>query len=92
MQPIYGLTAFGFLIFYLFAGKMPIVLGIAAVIGAKIVLDLAFHLWSIRVYRRWLEPSVSLSPWLAVLASLIEPFTVQLLRHAAAIWGWMNFV
>lgn len=92
VQPIYGLTAFGLLIFYLFAGKMPIVLGIAAVIGAKIVLDLTFHLWSIRVYRRWLGPSVSLSPWLAVLASLIEPFTFQLLRHAAAIWGWMNFV
>lgn len=92
VQPIYGLTAFALLVIYLFIGKMPIVLGIAAVIGAKIIVDLAFHLWSLSLYRRWLGQSVKLSPWLAVLASLVEPFSFQLLRHVAAIWGWLIFL
>ena len=61
-------------------------------LGAKIALDLAFHLWSIVLYRRWLGPGVRLSPLLALAAAVAEPFTFQLLRHAAAMWGWATFL
>jgi cellulose synthase/poly-beta-1,6-N-acetylglucosamine synthase-like glycosyltransferase len=92
VQPIYGLTAFGLLIGYLVTGRTATVLAISGVIGAKIALDLAFHLWSIVLYRRWLGPGVRLSPVLALAAALAEPFTFQLLRHSAAMWGWATFL
>jgi cellulose synthase/poly-beta-1,6-N-acetylglucosamine synthase-like glycosyltransferase len=92
VQPIYGLTAFGLLIWYLATGKIGVVFAISGVIGAKIALDLAFHLWSILLYRRWLGAGVRLSPLLALAAAVAEPFTFQLLRHAAAMWGWATFL
>jgi cellulose synthase/poly-beta-1,6-N-acetylglucosamine synthase-like glycosyltransferase len=92
VQPIYGLTAFGLLLLYLFTRRIGVVLAISGVIGAKIALDLAFHLWSILLYRRWLGPGVRLSPFLALAAAVAEPFTFQLLRHTAAMWGWVTFL
>ncbi len=92
VQPIYGLTAFGLLLWYLFTGRIAVVFAISGVIGAKIALDLAFHLWSILLYRRWLGPGVRLSPLLALAAAVAEPFTFQLLRHTAAMWGWTTFL
>jgi cellulose synthase/poly-beta-1,6-N-acetylglucosamine synthase-like glycosyltransferase len=92
VQPIYGLTAFGLLLWYLVTGRIGLVFAISGVIGAKIALDLAFHLWSIVLYRRWLGPGVRLSPLLALAAAVAEPFTFQLLRHAAAMWGWATFL
>jgi cellulose synthase/poly-beta-1,6-N-acetylglucosamine synthase-like glycosyltransferase len=92
VQPIYGLTAFGLLIFYLATGRFGTVFAISGVIGAKIALDLAFHLWSVMLYRRWLGPRVRLSPLAALAAAVAEPFTFQLLRHVAAMWGWVTFL
>jgi cellulose synthase/poly-beta-1,6-N-acetylglucosamine synthase-like glycosyltransferase len=92
VQPIYGLTAFGLLIFYLVTGRIGTVFAISGVIAAKIGLDLAFHLWSVMLYRRWLGPGVRLSPVLALAAAVAEPFTFQLLRHGAALWGWSTFL
>ena len=61
------------------------------VIGTKIVIDLAFHLWSIRLYRHWAggPPMGSVA---AVAASLVEPFSFQLLRHTGAALGWVTFL
>ena len=92
VQPIYGLTAFGLLITNLVTGRLGILLAISGVIGAKIALDLAFHLWSVMLYRRWIGPGVRLSPLLAIAAAVAEPFTFQLLRHVAALWGWSTFL
>jgi cellulose synthase/poly-beta-1,6-N-acetylglucosamine synthase-like glycosyltransferase len=92
VQPIYGLTAFALLIGYLVTGRIGTVIAISWVIGAKIGLDLAFHLWSVLLYRRWMGPGVRLSPGLALAAAIAEPFTFQLLRHVAALWGWLIFL
>jgi cellulose synthase/poly-beta-1,6-N-acetylglucosamine synthase-like glycosyltransferase len=92
VQPIYGLTAFALLIGYLVTGRIATVIAISWVIGAKIGLDLAFHLWSVLLYRRWIGPGVRLSPGLALAAAIAEPFTFQLLRHVAALWGWLIFL
>ena len=90
LQPLYGLTAFFLLLYYLFG---------YVVNGRSAVLDLAFHLWSVHLYRRWAEspageahhaPRASLG--LAFLAAIAKPFTFQILRHTGAAWGWLYFL
>ncbi|HEV3105944.1 MAG TPA: glycosyltransferase family 2 protein, partial [Trinickia sp.] len=50
LQPIYGLTAFILLLFFVFTGQLSIALPVSGVIIAKIVVDLAFHVWSVYLY------------------------------------------
>jgi cellulose synthase/poly-beta-1,6-N-acetylglucosamine synthase-like glycosyltransferase len=91
MQPIYGLSAFVILVVFLAIGKFAIVWPILAVMIAKIALDLCFHLWSLGVYARWTgQKGAKLRP--ALLAVFLEPFSFQLMRHAGAAWGWLQFL
>jgi cellulose synthase/poly-beta-1,6-N-acetylglucosamine synthase-like glycosyltransferase len=91
MQPIYGLSAFAILVIFLAIGKFAIVWPILIIMLAKILLDLCFHLWSLGIYARWTgQPPSKLRP--ALLAVFLEPFTFQLLRHAGAVWGWVQFL
>ncbi|WP_131194952.1 glycosyltransferase family 2 protein [Lichenihabitans psoromatis] len=92
LQPIYGLTAFGLLAVYAVTGRFSLVNPVAGVIGLKILIDFAFHLWSIHLYRRWAAPSASVSFGSGLLAALLEPFSFQLLRHLGAAWGWVMFL
>lgn len=90
LQPLFGLTAFGLLLGFLCAGRFNVVLPALSVIGLKTLIDLAYHLWSVRLYRRWVGDARRGSPVHALLAALAEPFTFQLLRHTAAAWGWWS--
>jgi cellulose synthase/poly-beta-1,6-N-acetylglucosamine synthase-like glycosyltransferase len=92
MQPIYGLFAFALLIFYVATGRIGILLPVGGIILGKIILDLAFHLWSIHLYRRWVGGQTRANFGLAILASFAEPFSFQLLRHLGASWGWLFFL
>ena len=92
MQPFYGLAGAALILFYLATGHFGVLLPIAGVIGAKIVLDMAFHLWSLGAYQRWLGRGRRASVGPAIVASLIEPFSFQLLRHAGAALGWVSFI
>ena len=92
LQPLYGLAAFGLLLMYLVRGNFGVLAPVAGVIGAKIVLDLAFHLWSVHLYRRWIGHRSEGSMVQAFLAALVEPFTFQILRHTGAAWGWWTFL
>lgn len=102
MQPLYGLTAFFLLLYYLVdhlmtGGSSGVLAPVAGVIAGKIVIDLVFHLWSVHLYRRWAQSHVSTDGpqagfGLALLAALAEPFTFQLLRHTGAAWGWLFFL
>ena len=92
VQPLFGLGAFVLLIVLLALGKLSLVLPILLIMLAKIAIDLAFHLWSLGVYRRWTGTAGELRWGPAILASLIEPLTFQLLRHAGAAWGWIAFL
>jgi len=92
LQPLYGLAAFGLLLMYLVRGDFGVLAPVAGVIGAKIVLDLAFHLWSVYLYRRWIGHRSEGSMARAFLAALVEPFTFQILRHTGAAWGWWTFL
>ncbi|WP_206999720.1 glycosyltransferase family 2 protein [Trinickia mobilis] len=92
LQPIYGLTAFVLLLMFLFTGRLGIALSVSGVILAKIVADLAFHLWSVHLYRRWTANRQGSHLSMAILAALAEPFSFQLLRHTGAALGWLHFL
>jgi cellulose synthase/poly-beta-1,6-N-acetylglucosamine synthase-like glycosyltransferase len=92
MQPIYGLFAFILLLFYLCTGRIGVLLPVGGFIFAKIVIDLAFHLWSIHLYRNWVGGHTRPAFGMAILASFAEPFSFQLFRHLGASWGWLFFL
>ena len=56
------------------------------------MLDLGFHLWSLYLFVRWVGGDTRVNVRSAILASLAEPFTFQILRHAGATWGWVKFI
>ena len=92
LQPIYGLAAFGLLLAYLLTGRVALLLPVGGVIAGKIAVDFAFHLWSVHLYRRWVDPTSRARLPRALLASLVEPFTFQILRHLGAALGWVSFL
>ncbi len=92
LQPIYGLFAFALLLGYGATGRLALLAPVGGVIAAKIVLDFAFHLWSVHLYRRWVDPTSRARLHHALLASLAEPFTFQILRHLGAALGWVSFL
>ncbi len=92
LQPVYGLTGVALLAWYVLTGQRGIVGPVAAVIAAKIAIDLGFYLWSLVLYRRWLGRSAGLRIGPAIAAAMIEPFTFQILRHAGAALGWWSFL
>ncbi len=92
LQPVYGLCAFALLLFYIFTGRIAVLLPVGGFIIGKIILDLAFHAWSIRLYRNWAGGQTQTGFAPALLAAIIEPFSFQLLRHFGACWGWVRFL
>jgi len=92
LQPLYGLTAFLLLVYYLASGRLGALGAAASVIGIKLAIDLAFHLWSIHLYRRWAGGNARIRLGQGLLAALAEPFTFQLLRHTGAALGWVVFL
>jgi cellulose synthase/poly-beta-1,6-N-acetylglucosamine synthase-like glycosyltransferase len=92
VQPIYGLAAFAVLIAVVATGNFALAFPILLVMLAKIFVDMAFHLWSLAVYRRWTGSTHSISWTKAIIAAILEPFSFQLLRHSGAAWGWFTFL
>ncbi len=92
LQPIYGLTAFFLLIFFLVTGRFAVVLPAAGVMLGKVGIDLAFHIYSVVLYRRWTGDRRSNSLGHAFAAALAEPFSFQLFRHLGAALGWFVFL
>jgi cellulose synthase/poly-beta-1,6-N-acetylglucosamine synthase-like glycosyltransferase len=90
LQPLYGLTALFLLFGFVASGHYHLLLPAASAIGLKILIDLAYHLWSVQLYRRWVGDTGRASLFEAFCAALAEPFTFQLLRHTGAAWGWWS--
>ena len=90
VQPLYGLAAFGLLIYFITTGNLIIALPVIIAMIVKIVIDLIYLLWSLRLYRNWTGHRIGAGG--ALLAAVIEPVTFQLLRHAGAAWGWLVFL
>ena len=53
VQPLYGLTAFVLLIVFVVTGRLGILGPVALVVVGKLVIDVAFRVWSVQMYRRW---------------------------------------
>ena len=92
LQPVAGIAAFVILVTLLAIGRFRIALPILMIMVAKIVFDLCFLIWSLRLYARWTGQEKRLSVLGAVAAAMLEPFSFQLLRHAGALWGWHAFL
>ena len=92
LQPLYGLTAFALLCSYAVQGRLAILAPIGGVIAVKILIDFSFQLWAIHLYRCWVGDRRVASFGHAFIASIIEPFSFQLLRHLGAMWGWVVFL
>ena len=90
VQPLYGLAAFGLLVYFIASGNLKIALPVIIAMAAKVVIDLGWLLWSLRLYRQWTGKRIGAGG--ALIAAVIEPFTFQLLRHAGAAWGWIVFL
>ncbi len=96
VQPLYGLAAFGLLIGFLTVGlrtgNFNIVWPVLIAMLLKVVIDLAWLLRSLVLYKRWTGHDENVSIGGALLAAVVEPVTFQLLRHAGAAWGWWVFL
>ena len=93
LQPIYGLTAFVLLVTFAVTANLHVLVPVLTVILVKVVIDLLFYLWWVRLYSRWLgERLTGQRLAMAALAALAEPFSFQLLRHTGAAWGWLAFL
>jgi cellulose synthase/poly-beta-1,6-N-acetylglucosamine synthase-like glycosyltransferase len=92
LQPLYGLAALAIAFGLLARGHYDVLLPVSGVIGAKILIDLVFHLWSVHLYRRWTGDTRSNRFAYAFAAAVLEPFSFQFLRHAGAALGWVIFV
>ena len=90
VQPLYGLAAFGLLVWFITTGNLVIALPVIIAMIAKVVIDLLYLLWSLRLYRNWTGHRIGAGG--ALLAAIIEPVSFQLLRHAGAAWGWVVFL
>lgn len=92
LQPLFGITAFILLLSLIFSNADP-TLTVLGIILVKLAIDLVFHLWAVHLYFRWLGRPPPKSVWSsAVLATLLEPFSFQLVRHCSALWGWLLFM
>ncbi len=92
LQPVYGLTAFGLLVWFLATRQFAVVIPAAGVMLGKIVIDLSFHLYSVVLYRRWTGDTRDNHLGHAFAAALAEPFSFQLFRHLGAALGWWVFL
>ncbi|WP_245905926.1 glycosyltransferase [Mycolicibacterium palauense] len=92
VQPLYGLTAFALLIYFLVSGRSDILGPILLIVGGKIAIDVVFQIWSLRRYRRWVNDPARGSAVATAAATLVGPLSFQLLLQAGAALGWIAFL
>ncbi len=92
VQPIYGLTAFALLLVYAATAQTAILGPVAVVLAGKLIIDLVFHAWALRRYRRWVGDPRRGSLIGITAVTVIEPFTFRFALHVGAILGWLAFL
>jgi cellulose synthase/poly-beta-1,6-N-acetylglucosamine synthase-like glycosyltransferase len=92
VAPLYGLTAFGLLVYFLATRHAAVLVPVVVVIGGKLAIDMAFGVWALRHYRRWVGDPGRASLPAAAAALVLEPVTFTLLLHAGAVLGWLAFL
>jgi cellulose synthase/poly-beta-1,6-N-acetylglucosamine synthase-like glycosyltransferase len=92
VQPLYGLTAFALLAVFVATNQIAILGPALLIIAGKLVIDMAFQLWSVRQYRQWVDDPHRASLVAAAVATVVEPFTFRLLLQCGAMLGWLAFL
>jgi hypothetical protein len=69
---------------------VAIIGAVAPVLVGKLIVDPVFQLWSVRICPRWVGDPTRPSLAAATGATLIGPFTFQLLLQTGALLGWMR--
>jgi cellulose synthase/poly-beta-1,6-N-acetylglucosamine synthase-like glycosyltransferase len=92
LQPLYGIAAFVLLTAFVVTGQFNLALPVLIVMLGKVFVDITAHFVLLSRYRRWTGDKQSEGVLKALIAALVEPFTFQLLRHAAAALGWWTFL
>ncbi len=92
VAPLYGLTALGLFLYFVATWRVAVLGPIVLVLVGKLCIDVVFHLWALRQYRRWVGDPRRASVPAAALALLVEPLTFTLLLHAGALLGWSAFL
>lgn len=92
VQPLYGLTAFALLVCLIGLGQHSVVGPVLAVVAGKLMIDIVFQVWSLRVYRQWVGDGRRASLAGAAISGLIQPFTFQILLQLGGLLGWIAFV
>lgn len=92
VQPLYGLTALGLLIYFIATGQYAPLGPVLLLVIGKLVIDIVFQMWTIRVYRRWVEDRRRASVVGAAVSGIVAPLTFQLLLQLGALLGWFAFL
>jgi len=92
VQPLYGLTAFAMLLFFVITGNSDVLGPIAIVLAGTLVVTVLFQLWSVVQYRRWVGDRHRVSLVGACIAGVLEPFTFRLVLQTGALLGWFAFL
>lgn len=92
VAPLYGLTALALLIVFVATGRVDLLGPVALILVGKLVIDVAFRVWSVRRYQCWIGESRDSNLASAAAAAVLEPVTFGLLLHAGALLGWAAFL
>jgi cellulose synthase/poly-beta-1,6-N-acetylglucosamine synthase-like glycosyltransferase len=92
VAPLYGLTAFGLLVYFLVTRHVAVLAPVLVVIAGKLAIDIVFGVWALRHYRRWVGDPGRASLLAAAAVLVIEPVTFTLLLHTGAVLGWTAFL
>jgi uncharacterized membrane protein len=92
VQPLYGLTAFAMLLFFVITGNSDVLGPIAVVLVGTLLVTVLFQLWSVVQYRRWVGDRHRVSLVGACIAGVLEPFTFRLVLQTGALLGWFAFL
>ena len=92
VQPLYGLTALVLLGYFALTFNTAVLAPVAVVLAGTLLVNLAFQLWSVARYRRWVGHRDGTTMVGAAVASVLEPFTYRLLLHLGAVLGWVAFL
>lgn len=92
VAPLYGLTAVGLLVYFVVTRQFDVFGPVLFVLVGKLAVDMAFHLWALQRYRRWVGDSERAGLAGAALVVVIEPLSFTLLLHFGALLGWFAFL
>ena len=92
VAPLYGLAAVGLLLYFGATRQFGVLGPILIVLVGRLVVDMAFQVWALRRYRRWVGDSGRASLRSAALVLVVEPLTFTLLLHLGALLGWFAFL